>query len=71
METTGPRSQVAALSAAALEPSLFSHITVRNGFQSLRDLVDQAIPYKQAPELFCLDLLKNFDFDILQAIAGL
>ncbi len=70
LEATGPRSQMVALAAAALEPSLFSQVTVRNGFQSLRDLLDQAIPYKQAPELFCLDLLKDFDLDILQAIAG-
>ena len=44
-------------------------MTVRNGLHSLGDLLDQAIPYKQAPELFCLDLYKYFDLDILQALA--
>jgi len=46
-----------------------SQVTVRNGLHSLGDLLDQAIPYKQAPELFCLDLYKYFDLDILQALA--
>jgi hypothetical protein len=68
LATTGPRSQVIALATAALEPELFAQVTVRNGLRSLGDSLDQAIPYKQAPELFCLDLLKNFDLDSLSAL---
>jgi hypothetical protein len=69
LDATGPRSQVVALAAAALEPTLFSQVAVRNGLQSLRDLLDQAVPYKQAPELFCLDLYKQFDLDRLSALS--
>jgi len=59
--TAGPRSQVIARVAAALEPALFEEITHREGIDSLRHLLDAPVEYQAAPELFCLGLLKAFD----------
>jgi len=70
LETTGIRSQVTALVAAALEPGLFSEIVVREGMPSLRYLLDKPVEYQSAPDLFCLDLYKNFDLDRLAQLAA-
>jgi dienelactone hydrolase len=68
MESTGLRHQVAVLAAAALEPSLFSEITIHDGKNSLACLLETPVQFSQAPELFCLDLYKYFDLDRLQAL---
>ena len=69
LETTGLRSQVAALAAAALQPDLFSEIVVNKGAHSLHYILDKPVEYSQAPEIFCLDLLKYFDLDRLAVLA--
>jgi hypothetical protein len=69
IESTGLRSQTAALVASAVQPGLFSEITVREGIRSLQYVLDTPVEFSQAPELFCLDLLKYFDLDRLEAIA--
>jgi hypothetical protein len=69
VETLGIRSQVTALVAAALEPSRFSNLTIYDGMKSLTYLLDKDIHYQEAPDLFCLDLYKEFDISILEAIA--
>ncbi len=68
LEATGPRSQVTALIAAALEPALFSGVHVREGMRSLAEILDTPIPYNAAPDLFCLDLYKEFDVASLEAL---
>jgi dienelactone hydrolase len=70
LEASGIRSQIAALAASALEPSTFSHILTREGMHSFGHLLDKAVPYQNAPELFCLDLYKEFDIDHLVALAA-
>lgn len=70
LETSGIRSQVIALTAAALEPELFNKIVVRNGMASLSHLLDAPVKYLDAPDLFCLDFYKNFDLPSLEQIAG-
>lgn len=65
LDVNGIRTQTIAFTAMALEPSLFSNVLVRNGAQSLRQLVDQPVEYSQAHDLFCLDLLKDFDLQPL------
>ena len=70
LEATGIRSQVAALVAAAIEPDLFSQIVVRNGMRSFSYVLDAPVEFGEAPELFCLDLYKDFDIDRLTAIAA-
>jgi hypothetical protein len=65
LEVTGFRSQVIGLVAAALKPGLFREVVVHEGQGSLRYLLDEAVEYRVAPDLFCLDLYKDFDLDNL------
>jgi dienelactone hydrolase len=70
VETNGIRNQVIGLVAAALDPESFSEVMSRNSMDSLAYLIDAKVPYRSAPELFCLDLYKDFDLDPLAAIAS-
>lgn len=70
LETSGIRNQVVGLIAAALQPALFSDVIVRDGMPSLRHLVDAPVTFESAPDLFCLDLYKEFDLDRLAAMAA-
>jgi dienelactone hydrolase len=70
LDVWGIRSQMAALIAAALEPMRFPNLVIHNGMRSLRDLFEMPVAYKDAPELFCLELYKEFDVDMLVAMAG-
>ncbi len=67
-DSTGLRHQVAVLTAAALEPNLFSEITIRDGFKSLSQVLDAPVQFLDAPELFCLDFYRYFDIDRLEAL---
>jgi dienelactone hydrolase len=69
VDTRGLRSQMIALVAAALEPRALAAVTSRQTVASLRHLLDAPVPYRAAPELFCLDLYKDFDVDRLTALA--
>lgn len=70
IEATGRRSQLAALVAAALEPTLFSEIVVRDGMKTLGELLDKPVEFGDSPDLFCLDLYKETDIDRLTALAA-
>jgi len=70
VECSGIRNQVATVIASALEPGLFSEIIIREGMASLGYLLDKPVEYREAAELFCLDLYKEFDLDRLEAVAG-
>jgi hypothetical protein len=70
LETKGIRSQLVALIAAALEPSVFSEIVVRDGMKSLGYVLEKPVEYIDAPDLFCLDLHREFDVETLAALAG-
>ncbi|PYV18947.1 MAG: hypothetical protein DMG21_03255 [Acidobacteria bacterium] len=69
LETTGIRSQLTALVAAALEPELFSEVVVRGGMKSLQYVLDAPVTFQDAPDLFCLDLYKDFDLEALALLA--
>ena len=69
LKSTGIRSQVVALVAAALKPDLFSRIQIHQGMSSLSHLYDVPVTYQQAPDLFCRDLYKEFDLDQLEVLA--
>jgi dienelactone hydrolase len=69
LETDGIRSQVVALTAAALEPELFSEIESNNAMTSLDYLLEAPVPYRTAPDLFCLDLYKYFDIGRMTILA--
>jgi dienelactone hydrolase len=70
LETTGMRSQAIALIASAIEPELFSEVVIRHGITSLAFLLDAPVAYRIAPDLFCLDLYKEFDLDRLAALTA-
>lgn len=70
LEATGMRTQAVALVAASLAPGLFSEVWVGTGIHSLSYLLDLPVTIEQAPELFCLDLYKDFDIDSLEALAA-
>jgi dienelactone hydrolase len=68
--TDGIRNQVIALIAAAIEPAAFSGLASQNAMKSFAYLLDKPVPLRSAPELFCLDLYKDFDLDSLTALAS-
>ena len=70
LESTGIRNQVVSLVAAALEPHLFSEVAGHGGMRSLGYLLEKPVPYAAAPDLFCLDLYKDFDIDQLEVLAN-
>jgi dienelactone hydrolase len=70
LETDGKRNQVIALVAAALEPDAYSEIVSSDAIRSLGYLLDKPVPYRGAPELFCLDFYKFFDIPQLEAMAA-
>lgn len=69
IESTGIRNQVAALIAAGVEPTLFSQVAIHEGMPSLRYLLNAPVKFESAPDLFCLDLYKEFDIDRLAVLA--
>jgi hypothetical protein len=69
VETVGIRNQVIALTAAAIAPEDFSLVTSANGMKTLSYLIDTPVPFRSAPELFCLDLYRHFDINTLEALA--
>jgi hypothetical protein len=69
VESLGIRNQVVALVAADLAPGLFSELAIRGGMPSFRYLLDTPVKFESAPDLFCLDLYKQFDIDRLASIA--
>ncbi len=70
VEISGMRNQVAGLIAAALQPDLFSQVVIHEGIPSLKFVLDTPVTFQEAPELFCLDLYKEFDLDRLALIAA-
>ena len=70
LEANGMRNQTAALVAAALEPDLFSELIVRDGLHSFSYALEKPVTFVEAPELFCLDLYKDFDIDSLGTLAA-
>ena len=70
LETSGIRTQIIGLVAAALQPDLFSKVITHEGIPSLSFLLQKPVRFDEAPELFCLDLYKEFDLDRLAAIAA-
>lgn len=70
VETSGIRSQTAALAAAALDPAPFSEIVIRGGMRSLGRLLTAPVEYQAAPDLFCLDLYRQFDVARLVELAA-
>ena len=68
--TSGPRSQAVALTSAALEPHLFSSIDARHSISTLEYVLEHPLKYSEVPELMCLDLFRDFDFEVLATLAA-
>ena len=69
LESNGIRSEVVALVASAVDPGVFSELISREAMRSLGHLLDAPVAYRDAPDLFCLDLYKDFDLDGLARLA--
>lgn len=69
VEAQGFRSQVATLLGATLDPTAFSEVRIEKGIKSLRHLLTKPVPYREAPELFCLGLYPEFDLERLVTLA--
>lgn len=70
VESSGIRSQLVSLVAAALQPDIFSELGIRDGMESLAYVLQKPVEYGEAPELFCLDLLRVTDLDRLAALSS-
>jgi len=68
IDSTGIRNQVISLVAAALEPALFSNISIHGGMGSFQYLLNTPVTYKEAPDLFCEGLYREFDISDLAAL---
>lgn len=69
VESDGIRNQTIALIAAAIEADAFSDVVNKNAMKSFAYLIDKPVPLRSAPELFCLDLYRDFDIDSISALA--
>ena len=69
LESRGIRTETIALIAAALQPEVFSDVVVHEGMASLEYVLQVPVTFQKAPELFCLDLYREFDIDRLAAMA--
>ncbi len=56
--------------AVALQPELFSSFDAQKAIPSMMYAFDHPLTYHDAPELMCLDLYRDFDFNILSAMAA-
>jgi len=70
VDSSGMRSQVVSFIASALHPEMFSELVIRGGIESLAYLLQKPVKYGDAPELFCLDLLRVTDLDRLAALSS-
>ena len=68
--TEGIRNQVIAVTSAALEPTAFARTESLQSMGSLDYLLKNSVPFRSAPELFCLDLYRHFDLDRLSLMAA-
>ncbi|HKT10532.1 MAG TPA: hypothetical protein VJW77_01775 [Terriglobia bacterium] len=69
LESEGYRMQLVSLVAGALQPRLFHSITIHKGIHSLADLLVKPIKSDEVPDVFCFNLYKDFDLDMLMAMA--
>lgn len=63
LHAVGPRTSLAALIAAALEPDAAAAVEVEESFESLAEIIERDLDARDAPELFCFGLLERFELD--------
>jgi len=70
IHAVGPRTSLAALIAAALEPSAIGGLRLEEAFGSLHEIIERDLAANQTPELFCFGLLEAFDVPQMVALAA-
>ncbi|MDE0101317.1 MAG: acetylxylan esterase [Bryobacterales bacterium] len=70
LHAIGPRTSLAALVAAALEPGAVSGVRLVESFRSLAEIIERDIDARQAPELFCFGLLEAFEMDGIRELVA-
>ena len=70
LESSGYRMQVVSLVAGALQPQLFKSIAIHNGMRSLNYIFEGKVRSDKVPDMFCRDFYKEFDLDMLKAMAA-
>ncbi len=68
LHAVGPRTSLAALAAAALEPEAVAEVRLEEPFASLNEIIERDIDARQAPELFCFGLLEAFEMEDIRAL---
>jgi hypothetical protein len=66
----GPRSSMAVLVAAALEPAAIDTVEVSGSLSSLKQLIEEDKTVESLPELFAFGLLAEFDIRQIVALAA-
>lgn len=64
----GKRSSLIAIIAAALETEAIAALQLHESYGSLQQVIEEDIAVKDAPELFCFGLLKEFDIAQIAAL---
>ena len=70
LKAIGPRTSLAALTAAALEPKAIGKVELHGSLGSLKEIIEQNKNVSEMPEMFCFGLLEAFDIKQLAALAG-
>jgi hypothetical protein len=70
LDAAGPRTSLMALTAAALEPTLYEEVRVAGAFASFRQLIDDDRTFNASPEWFTFGLLEQFELEQLVAMAA-
>ncbi len=70
IHSVGPRSSLAALIAAALEPEAVAGLRMDESFGSLKEIIERDLDARDAPELFCFGLLEAFEMDDIRALVA-
>ena len=70
LESIGPRLGLAALIAAALEPTAISALHQTDALPSLHEVIRQNWSVDQKPELFCFGLLESLDIPQLKSLVS-
>ena len=66
----GPRASLIALVAAGLEEEAIGRLDLHGSFGSLKEILEQDMSVREAPELFCFGLLEAFDIRQLAALVA-
>jgi len=70
LHAIGPRASTFTLIAATIEPDAIGNLLLHHSFGSLKEIIEQSMQVKDAPELFCFGLFKYFDIKQIAALVA-